>query len=387
MNSKVKEATILIVDDTPDNIDVLIGILGDTYHTKVALNGEKALELVNIDPPDLILLDVMMPEMDGFEVCKRLKDKSNTQKIPVIFVTAKGEAEDENCGFEIGGVDYITKPVNPIVVRARVKTHLELRNSQVRVEQLLSRTLLGSVKMMTQILSFLSPDVFNRSSRIKKYVRAMADSLQIEQIWRLEMAAMLSELGCLTVPVDIRAKILEGALLSAGEQKTFNAHPELGAEFLSHIPGLEVVAEIIRKQLYPIRSGLADNPSEWDAVTQGACLLNISLEFDRLILSGETGQSALSIIRQDAMKYPAALVSALEKNLSEFLEMIPRIVDLQDLREGMVLDQDLIDEEKSKIAAKQTELTQETIRLIMRFNQNCKIHVPIQVLVSANLKN
>jgi len=125
---------ILIVDDIPENIDVLGGILSD-YKRIFALNGKSALKKAMSDkPPDLILLDIMMPEMDGYEVCKRLKSEQKTRDIPVIFISAKGEIEDETKGFEAGAVDYITKPVIPSIVMARVKTHLELKNAREQLK-------------------------------------------------------------------------------------------------------------------------------------------------------------------------------------------------------------------------------------------------------------
>ncbi|MCX5813797.1 MAG: response regulator [Proteobacteria bacterium] len=128
----VKERkTILVVDDTPANIQILVEVLKDEYTTIVATNGEKALRLAAKDPvPDLILLDVMMPVMDGYEACAKLKADIKTRDIPIIFVTAKSEVEDELKGFELGGVDYITKPVSPPLVKARVRTHLALKEAR-----------------------------------------------------------------------------------------------------------------------------------------------------------------------------------------------------------------------------------------------------------------
>src|SRR5262245_58210381 len=114
--------TVLIVDDTPDNLTLMTGLLKDTYKTKVANNGERALKVAATLPyPDLILLDIMMPGIDGYEVCRRLKAERETADIPVIFLTAKTEVEDEQLGFDVGCVDYITKPISPPLVMARVK--------------------------------------------------------------------------------------------------------------------------------------------------------------------------------------------------------------------------------------------------------------------------
>ena len=123
-----EEKTVLLVDDAPANIQVVNSILKNTYKIRIATNGEKALEIANHSPaPDLILLDVMMPEMDGYEVCSRLKAAADTRDIPVIFLTGQTETDDETKGFEVGAVDYIHKPFSPAIVKARVHTHLVLR--------------------------------------------------------------------------------------------------------------------------------------------------------------------------------------------------------------------------------------------------------------------
>ena len=122
------KATILLVDDTRTNIELLAGCLQNNYHLKVALNGQRCLELAEKDPiPDLILLDVIMPYMDGYQVCKQLKDNSVTQDIPIIFVTGKDSDEEEEFGLLLGAVDYITKPIRPAIVIARVDTQIILK--------------------------------------------------------------------------------------------------------------------------------------------------------------------------------------------------------------------------------------------------------------------
>jgi len=126
MEANYARRTVLIVDDTPDNVSILNAALMDEYTIKVATRGKKALEIAMTTPVDIILLDVMMPEMDGFETCRRLKEEPQTRSIPVIFITARGEIEDEAKGLSCGGVDYIAKPISAPIVQARVKTHLAL---------------------------------------------------------------------------------------------------------------------------------------------------------------------------------------------------------------------------------------------------------------------
>ena len=126
---------ILAVDDTPENLDVVKGILASAYTVKAAINGPMALKIVEKQPPDLILLDIMMPDMNGYEVCKRLKSNPDTRDIPVIFLTAMDQTTDESSGFELGAADYITKPVNPPILEARVKTHLALKQSMDELQK------------------------------------------------------------------------------------------------------------------------------------------------------------------------------------------------------------------------------------------------------------
>ncbi len=130
----LQASRVLIVDDQPANVHVLAEALGDSYELLVAISGARALELA--PSADLILLDVMMPDMNGLEACRRLKAEEATRRIPVIFVTALEQTEDETQGFEAGAVDYIVKPINPAIVRARVRTHLELKAARDLLERL-----------------------------------------------------------------------------------------------------------------------------------------------------------------------------------------------------------------------------------------------------------
>lgn len=125
--AETARATVLLVDDVPANLSLLSSILCEDYRIQLATNGAKALELVATSAPDLILLDVMMPEMDGHEVCRRLKSNPDTRDIPVIFVTAQNQVEDEELGLTLGAMDYIHKPISPPIIKARVRNHIVLK--------------------------------------------------------------------------------------------------------------------------------------------------------------------------------------------------------------------------------------------------------------------
>src|SRR5215468_3060661 len=160
MNKMADKHVLLLVDDDPENIEIVNSILGEKYEIRVAKNGVKALELANMEPtPGLILLDVIMPHMDGYEACKHLKEDAKTRDIPIIFLTGKTDVVDETRGFEVGAVDYIHKPFSPPIVTARVRTHLMLRDAHETVARQLS-TMNRELEMARQVqLSILPAEI------------------------------------------------------------------------------------------------------------------------------------------------------------------------------------------------------------------------------------
>ena len=186
------EFRILIVDDEPTNIALLVGVLGNLYRVQAAQSGEKALELADMEPrPDLILLDVMMPDMNGHEVCRRLKAEDSTSGIPVIFVTGHDDEEDETHGFALGAADYITKPIRPALVRARIHTHLALRERNRSLEALveartaqimeanrqLSQEKLEREQAMQRIEHILGHDNLTRLPNRMRFLKALGECL------------------------------------------------------------------------------------------------------------------------------------------------------------------------------------------------------------------
>jgi putative two-component system response regulator len=215
---------VLIVDDTPENICILVEILKDQYDVSVAINGQKALKIAAMNPPiDLILLDIMMPEMDGYEVFARLKANPKTANIPVIFVTALSAYENEAKGLELGAVDYITKPFNSALVRARVKNHLELKNYRDKLEEMVqekTRELMitrdVAIETLGSLAEYRNLETGNHIKRTMYYVRLLAqklqehpnfkDSLTNEKIENLWKSAPLHDIGKVGVPDRILLK-------------------------------------------------------------------------------------------------------------------------------------------------------------------------------------
>lgn len=231
---------LLLVDDEPANLHVLREILQADYHLAFARDGRRALELVASDPPDLILLDVMMPGLTGFEVCERLQAEPATARIPVIFVTALGDAVDETRGFDAGGVDYLTKPVSPPVVRARIRNHLRL----VRVEELRA-TRLAIVQCLGVAAEYKDDETGQHVIRMSHYSHVLARAAGLGEAMADDIlnAAPMHDVGKIGIPDAILRK---PGKLDAEEWKVMASHVEIGARIIGeHDSGLLQMARRI----------------------------------------------------------------------------------------------------------------------------------------------
>jgi len=243
-------AYVLVVDDSPENLLLMARILEERYRVKVAKNGERALVLAATAPqPDLILLDVMMPGMDGYEVCERLKNQPATANIPVIFLTARTAVEDETHGFECGAVDFISKPVNPAVLLSRVNAHLQAKrmadflrdkNDFLEAEvQHRTRELSAiqdvTIMVLTSLAETRDNETGNHIRRTQNYVKRLAQSLRARGVYteqlsdrtieRLYKSAPLHDIGKVGIPDNI---LLKPGPLTADEWAVMRTHTTLG---------------------------------------------------------------------------------------------------------------------------------------------------------------
>ena len=234
-----RKPTLLLVDDTPSNLDTLREILSGRYTLRVALDGQRALELAASEPqPHLILLDVMMPKLDGYEVCRRLKRNPATQGIPVIFVTAMGETEDETRGFEAGGVDYVVKPVSAPIVLARIRTHLNLADQKQHLEELVrertaqvERTRREIIQRLGRAAEYKDDETGSHVARMSHYSRLLAQAAGVHPEWAecLFHAAPMHDIVKIGIPDHILQKSSD---LTPEEWEVMRKHPQIGAEII-----------------------------------------------------------------------------------------------------------------------------------------------------------
>ena len=231
---------LLLVDDEPTNLQVLRHVLQADYRLLFATDGERALQVAREQRPDLVLLDIMMPHMDGYAVCCALKADAATASIPVIFITALDDSQDETAGFDVGGVDYLTKPVSPPVVRARVRTHLSL----VRMEEL-RETRLQIVQRLGRAAEYKDNETGLHVIRMSHFAQLLALAAGCSPAWAEDLlnAAPMHDVGKIGIPDAVLCK---PGPLDADEWATMRRHPEIGAEIIGEHPSgvLQLAREI-----------------------------------------------------------------------------------------------------------------------------------------------
>ena len=355
--------TILVVDDTPDNLSLMSGLLKDLYRVKLANSGEKALKAVQGDSaPDLILLDIMMPGMSGHEVCQRLKAEPATRHIPIIFLTAMSSMEDEQKGLELGAADYITKPISPPILMARVKTQLEnkamadflrdqaafLRTEVERQTQLVRAVQDATVLALASLAETRDADTGNHIRRTQFYVRALAEKLQTHPRFAAQLSPEMLELLFKTAPLhDIgKVGIPDRILLKPGrftpeEFEIMKSHTTLGRNAIEHAEtALSVPVEFLK-----VAKDIAYGHQEkWDGtgypqgisgddIPLSARLMAVADVYDALISrrvykDGMPHEQAVGIIQEGAgTHFDPDIVEAFVAIQDEFLSIAARYAD------------------------------------------------------------
>jgi putative two-component system response regulator len=347
-----KARTILIVDDTKLNITMLEKILSAEFITKSATCGSEALKISQETPPDLILLDIVMPEMDGYEVCRALKADAATKNIPVIFVTSLLDPGDETSGFEAGGVDYITKPVIGAVVRSRIKAHLALKDAQEELEgwnSNLKKRLLQSIKIINNKTDSRM-SVEERSADLSGYVQSielisgvfglMGDrfgvrsrtvselagdaarqmNLSAKDVAKIRLAGLLHDVGTLggsSRGLSEKYKVD----MTPAELAEYNKHPERGQELFKSLDDLADVGLMVRGHHEDFAGGGFPDGIRGNDIPLGARLINIAVCLEQSANSVVTDRDEYAL--KKARQYAGTL---LDPALINYFTMITRVL-------------------------------------------------------------
>ena len=363
MESKQK---IMIVDDTPQNLKLLGNMLREEgYQVYSFPKGEFALKAAERKIPDLILLDINMPGMNGYEVCAKLKENPVLREIPVIFLSALNEAEDKVKAFHSGGVDYITKPFQLEEVTARIRTHLALRDAQRDLKDLLHSTVTGSVRAMAELLALISPEDFGQALRAARYVRGMAHRMDLPKPWKYEIAALLSNLGYAVSREDSSKNLREERiqkLLGGDQSRESDRNVELAAKVIRCIPRFENVPEMLMEQRYFPEWNTSWH--RWSEEVLGGQILKMANDFGALAVHFGSAFRALSEMKKIQGVYNQELLEFLEDALANEVQGKSEKISPQDLERGMILVRDLLNRQGVPLLSQGTELTEHMLERI-----------------------
>lgn len=392
------QATVLVIDDTRDNLTVIGEILSKLYRVRLANSGQRGLKAARTEPrPDLILLDIMMPEMDGYQVLEQLKADATTREIPVIFVTALNTDEDEEAGLRRGAVDYISKPIHPAILQARVKTHLALKRAldqvkdqnqaleaivQARTAELqkaldtvekahtdLRATYFGVLRAFGELMELRGGPVGTHCQRVADISRRVAAKMGLneKETQDVFIAALLHDVGKMGFPDNLLSKPV--SQMNPEELAIYRRHPTIAADVLRKINTLAGVTEIIQAHHehydgtgFPFGTSALNIPI-------GARIIAAVSDYDNLkngMLTREpmtSKQSCQYLLENMNGRYDPLVIQVLEPILSSMdkfeIEEIP--VRPAHLHEGAILTRDLMHPDGFVLLSKNTVLTRRLI--------------------------
>ena len=367
---------ILFVDDEPQVLEGYKRILCGDFQLSTAASGEDAIAELEKNSFAVVVSDMRMPGMNGIELLSRVREMAPH----TVRVVLSGHADLDtaiNAVNEDAVFRFLTKPC-PAAVLKKTLTACLLQSQLISAErELLENTLMGSIKVLTDVLSLANPAAFGRSLRIKRYVQHMVRELQLESPWRYEAAAMLSQLGCITLEPELLEAAYCGEILPPEEQAHFDMHPAVARELLGNIPRLEGIAWIVGEQL----EAVCVNNNISDSIKTGAVILQIAVAFDKLKEQGRSDLQAIAYL-QASHKLDTRMFHALETLELTASEMEARTVAIGSLEAGMILHEDIRSTAGLLLAGKGQEVTYSLVVRLKNFHRRGAIQNEVAVLVT-----
>lgn len=369
---------ILFVDDEEHILQSIKRQLRKRFNVHVALGGEQALEIFkNEGPFAVIVSDMRMPGMDGVELLTKIRDLYPD----TVRLMLTGNADQETA-IDAVNKGQIFRFLNKPCPTSTLVTSLALAQRQYRLltseKELLDSTLKGSVKVLAELLSMANPIAFSSGYRIKGLVVDIATNLELHNIWQLEISALMSQIGCITLPTDILNKLYAGRELEPEEEGMYRNHPKAGASLLENIPRLETVVGIISNQLKNFEEIEEDGEISYD-VAVGAQILKISIDHDLLQFKGLSHTAAVGELNKKSHLYNPKVLKALKT--IKVVEDHDRVVSLsiRDITVGMVAEDNIIAQNGVMLAPKGQKITWPVLQGIQNFSKQVGVKEPLLV--------
>jgi len=347
---------ILFVDDEPSVLEGYKRLLGRDVQADTAIGGELGLAAIaETGPYAVVISDMRMPQMDGAQFLAKVRDLSpGTVRLALtgyVDIDTAMSAVNEGNIFR-----FLTKPCSKENLVKAIDAGLVQYRLVNAEKELLERTLRGSVSVLTEVLSFSNPAAFGRAMRLHRFVLHVAKKLGMKSTWQFEIAAMLSQLGCVTLPPDLVNAAYSGEQLSPEDQNKFDAHPAFAWEMVSRIPRLEAVAQMIANQNKPRPLVRARNEEDKKEIEFGIQLLRVGVTFERLLGRGLSPTASAKGVRTILKDCDSAILQCLD-DLAPTMPMDVRECAVTELAVGMTLQQNLTNDVGMLVVAKGQELT------------------------------
>ncbi len=375
---------VLFVDDEPNILQSIKRNLRKDFDVDTANGGEEALQkLASNGEYAIVVSDMRMPGMDGVEFLSKAKQ----QWPDTVRMMLTGNADQQTAVDAVNKGDvfrFLNKPCDAAALASAVTVGLRQYELITAEKHLLENTLRGSIKALADILALTNPELFGRTTRFKRRMAQIAEAMQLTNVWQFESAALLSQLGCVTLPADLVRRQSTGEQLSKEELTEFSAHANVGADLLKTIPRMEDVAQYIHYQgkNYDGTGFPADSVSG-EKIPLGARLLKVVIDFDAAESSGLSVADALQRLKQSPTKYDPDILAALEKAVNQSSGLKVATVAINELTDAMVIAADILTFDNVLLIAKGQETTLSTRRHLQSYKANGQIGDTVSVLVPA----
>lgn len=375
--------TILLVDDEPYVLDAIRRQLRNTFTFLTAASGEEALLILKTKGPCAVVVsDMSMPGMGGIELLARVK-ALYPQTIR-IMLTGHADLESAIDAVNTGQIfRFLTKPCSDSVLEFALQQGLRQYELLQAERDLLNNTLKNSIKVLCELLGLANASAFHSSYRLREIAVYLAEQLSIGKKWQIEIAALLSQVGCVTLPQDVLEKYHAGIPLGAEEMQMCEGHPQIAEKLIGKIPRLEKVAAIIGRQMPPAEKWDGDHEALiHDEVRVGAQILQIALAYDRLLGQGESQSSAVNILQRQSL-YDPDLLSVLSEYKGRIRYGNIAGISYQDLLPGMVMAEDALGQDGAVLIRKDEEVSWAKIQSLDSLARYTRIQEPLIVYVNS----
>lgn len=379
---------ILCVDDDANILDGYKRHLRKEFKLEVAVGPEQGLQMVaERGPFAVVVSDLQMPGMNGIQFLTRVREQApDTVRI---LLTGNADLQTSIEAINQGQIfRFLTKPCTPETLANTLHAGLAQYRLITAEHELLEHTLSGSIKVLCEVLSLVNPEAFGRSSRIARYVEAIAADLHVSEMWAIKTAAMLSQIGCVILPEAVLKKVYRGETLTPEESQLFNQHPFIAFDLVAKIPRMTRVAEIIKYQdKYYDGVGMSGDHRKGNDIPMEARILKVALDFDALESAGKSKTEAFDQLKQRKGWYDPAVINALKSAFGKEIQYEIRATVVADLQEGMILAEDILSSTEVLLASKGQEVNQSMIVRLENFSGTGGIRQPFTVLIPMNSKD